>query len=92
MPARLAVIEGQIVELRTRRPGDRFAPLGLDGHTQTLKKWMIDHKIPQAIRNQIPILIVNGEIAALIVGTQWIISELFAVRDADPSITNFRFL
>lgn len=42
--------------LRTRRPGDRFAPFGLDGHQQRLKKFMIDRKIPPPQRNRIPLL------------------------------------
>ena len=49
--------------LRTRRPGDVFAPFGLNGHQQRLKKYMIDRKIPPAERNRIPLLInAHGEI------------------------------
>ncbi len=49
--------------LRTRRPGDAFAPFGLNGRRQRLKKFMIDHKIPAPLRNQIPLLVAeNGEI------------------------------
>jgi tRNA(Ile)-lysidine synthase len=63
--ARLTIPPDSIVLLRTRQAGDRFAPPGLLGHTQTLKAWMIDHKVPRAIRDRVPLLIVNGHIAAL---------------------------
>lgn len=49
--------------LRPRRPGDTFAPFGLDGQRQRLKKFMIDRKIPASLRNHIPLLVAeNGEI------------------------------
>jgi tRNA(Ile)-lysidine synthase len=73
--ARLAIQPSQIVELRTRQPGDRFAPPGLGGHHQSVKKWMIDHKIPQAARAQIPLLTVDGTITALHIGLHWVISD-----------------
>lgn len=50
--ARLVIREGADVRLRVRQPGDRWAPLGLDGHTQKLSEWLIDHKVPQAARDQ----------------------------------------
>ncbi|MBZ0303637.1 MAG: tRNA lysidine(34) synthetase TilS [Anaerolineae bacterium] len=88
---RLVIEVGQRVEIRTRRPGDRFAPLGLGGHTQKVKKWMIDHKVPQAVRDRVPIVTVEGEIAALIVGGETIISQTFAVRDSMQPVVYLRF-
>jgi tRNA(Ile)-lysidine synthetase-like protein len=75
--ARLEWRPDQQITLRTRQPGDRFMPRGLDGHSQTIKKWMIDHKVPQVIRNEIPLLIIDNEIAAFMVGPQWIYHERF---------------
>ena len=46
--------------LRPRRPGDRFRPQGMGGHTVKLSAWMINRKIPQAWRDRIPLL-VSGE-------------------------------
>ncbi len=58
-----AAAVGQTPTLRTRRPGDRFAPYGLNGHTQRLKKYMIDQKIPAHQRASIPLLVSKaGEI------------------------------
>jgi tRNA(Ile)-lysidine synthase len=79
--ARLAIPEGAQVVLRTRRTGERFAPLGLQGHTQKLSEWMVDHKIPRAIRDYIPLLVVDGQIAAILYGEHWTISHHFAVAD-----------
>lgn len=41
--------------IRTRKTGDRFAPLGLGG-SKKLKDYMIDKKIPQKERQEIPLL------------------------------------
>jgi tRNA(Ile)-lysidine synthetase-like protein len=87
--ARLAIPEDSTASLRTRQAGDRFAPLGLNGHTQKLKEWMIDHKIPKAIRDQIPLLIINDQIAAILVNNQWIIGEAYAVRSDTRRIVYF---
>ena len=57
--------------LRTRRPGDRFKPAGMGGRSRKLKDWMIDRKIPRAIRDQIPLVCANGEIIAICLGDAW---------------------
>ena len=87
----LSVPENATIQLRTRQQGDRFAPLGLSGHTQKVKKWMIDHKVRQALRDQVPMLTINGTIAAIIVENIVVISEKFAVRQPDQSIIYVRF-
>ncbi len=48
-------IRGQLV-LRTRRAGERFAPLGMKGKHKSLHEFMIDEKIPRHLREFIPIL------------------------------------
>jgi tRNA(Ile)-lysidine synthase len=75
--ARLSIAPESRVTLRTRRPGDVFTPVGLHGHRQKVKKWMIDQKIPQRLRDSIPILTVDEKIAALLIGVKWIISFEF---------------
>ncbi len=87
--ARLAIPEGSIASLRTRRKGDRFAPLGLNGHTKRLREWMIDHKIPKTVRDQTPLLIVDDQIAAIIMDKQWIIGEAFAVHSDTQRVVYF---
>lgn len=49
---------------RFRQEGDTFAPLGLNG-TKKLKEYFIDKKIPQRMRNEIPVLAVGEKILAV---------------------------
>ena len=86
--AQLAVPEGARLRLRTRRPGDRFAPLGLGGHTQKLKNWLIDHKVPRRWRDHLPLVEVNNELAALILGERWPVSERYAVRHPGETVVS----
>lgn len=87
--ARLTIPEGARVQVRTRRAGDRFAPLGMGGHRQKLSEWMVNHKVPRSQRERVPLLIINGEIAAIMMGTRWAIAEPFAVRDPQATVTYF---
>jgi tRNA(Ile)-lysidine synthetase-like protein len=87
--ARLAIPEGSDVIVRTRKSGDRFAPLGIGGHTQKLARWMINRKIPERVRDRIPLLVVNGQIGAVLTGNQWPVSEKFAVREDSARIVYF---
>ena len=63
--------------LRQRRDGDRFHPFGMQG-TKKLKDLLIDAKIPQQKRGQIPVLMSGAEII-------WVVgyrtSEPFKIRD-----------
>ncbi len=47
--------------VRNTRPGDRFAPLGVNG-TQKVKKYFIDNKIPGPQRRACPLLLSGGKI------------------------------
>lgn len=89
---RLQVPEEARLSLRTRRAGDVFRPLGLAGHRQKIKKWMIDRKIPQHLRDFIPLLLVNGEIAAVLSGNLWTLAEPFAVREDSQGKTLYLYV
>jgi tRNA(Ile)-lysidine synthase len=43
-----------VLTIRSRQPGEDFIPLGRP--QKTLKKWMIDEKIPSRERNRVPVL------------------------------------
>ena len=64
---------------RTRQEGDTFAPLGLGG-TKKLKEYFIDKKIPQRMRDEIPVLAVGSKI--LIVADVEIADELKVTEDS----------
>ncbi|MDX2137682.1 MAG: tRNA lysidine(34) synthetase TilS [Chloroflexota bacterium] len=82
-PVTLRIPAGAVVEVRHRRDGDRFAPPGLDGHTQKLKQWMIDRKIPQAQRDRVPLIVVNGQVGAIYWDGRWTVGEPFQEDRAD---------
>ena len=87
---RLAIPEGSTVVLRGRQSGDRIAPLGLDGHTQKVSKRMIDHAVPRNARERLPLLVVDGIIAA-IWWNGWTVSEQFAVDERSERVLYFGF-
>lgn len=50
------------LELRIRRQGDSFAPLGMDGHSQKLSDFFVNEKMPQRAREHWPLLCASDEI------------------------------
>lgn len=50
------------LELRVRHDGDRFAPLGMDGHEIKLSDFFINVKLPQRARGRWPLLCVGEKI------------------------------
>lgn len=64
-------------EVRTRKRGERFQPLGLP-HEKKLNEFLIDRKIPRDLRDQIPLLTWNDEII-WISGVE--VSEKFKVAE-----------
>jgi tRNA(Ile)-lysidine synthase len=61
------------LELRGRRPGDRFKPLGLNGHSQKLSDLFVNEKVPARARARWP-LVCAGKVIVWIPG----------FRPADP--------
>ncbi|MGL4946295.1 MAG: tRNA lysidine(34) synthetase TilS [Cetobacterium sp.] len=52
---------GDIVEIRTRKDGDKIKPLGMESYKK-VKDILINEKIPKDIRDEIPILLKENEI------------------------------
>ena len=48
---------GTDLTLRSRRTGDRFQPLGMAGRSKSLNAFMTDAKIPQQIRDYLPLVV-----------------------------------
>ena len=78
--SRRAVESGLV--LRTRRPGDRFQPLGAPGHKK-LQDFMVDAKIPASWRDRVP-LVVTPRGIAWVVG--WRIAEWSRVTPEDRQV------
>lgn len=95
LEATLAVKPGSELMLRTRRPGDRFVPLGLEGHSQKISDVFINLKIPKNYRDRVPLLVVNDEIAWFVAptvnGLQGRIAAPFAVTPTAESVLRVRW-
>jgi tRNA(Ile)-lysidine synthase len=52
------------LEMRPRRPGDRFVPLGMEG-SRKVKDVLIDLKVPMEARARIPLLLSRGTVVWL---------------------------
>jgi tRNA(Ile)-lysidine synthase len=88
---RLALPHEARLTLRTRQAGDRFAPLGMNGHTQTISRWMGNRKIPLAVRDRLPLLCIGDSVVAIRVGEQWSVSEHYTDVDFGKRFVYFRF-
>lgn len=75
--AELCVPQNAEFVLRTRRSGDRIQPKGLNGHSQKLKKWFIDHKVARIERDRIPLLLVNQQIGVIFFLNQCYVTESY---------------
>lgn len=84
--ARLAASPDTKLILRPRQPKDRFQPLGMHGHSKSIKKWCIDRKIPRAARQGLPLVTIKGIIVAIVLPHAWEIAESVAVRPASQHI------
>ncbi|MCC7451322.1 MAG: tRNA lysidine(34) synthetase TilS [Anaerolineae bacterium] len=73
----LTLPNDSLIELRTRRAGDRFRPRGLRGHTQKLSDTLINMKVPTEWRDRIPLLVIDSDIA-------WFIAPL--IDDVRPRV------
>jgi tRNA(Ile)-lysidine synthase len=50
------------LELRTRQDGDRFEPLGMNGHEMKLSDFFINAKLPQRVRDRWPLLCMGDKV------------------------------
>lgn len=50
------------LELRVRRMGDHFSPLGMEGHTQKISDFFVNEKVPQRARDRWPLLCAGEKI------------------------------
>jgi tRNA(Ile)-lysidine synthase len=72
--------------LRTRQPGDRIAPLGMQG-TRRLQDIFVDAKLPRSDRDKLPLLCC-GETVVWVPGYR--VARDFAVRDATAPAIQIR--
>jgi tRNA(Ile)-lysidine synthase len=78
---------GSRLSVRSRRPGDRFQPLGM-GRPKKLNRFMIDARIPQAWRRRVPI-VASPEQVIWVVGCR--IDERVKVTGAALKVLRLEF-
>ncbi|MEO1288975.1 MAG: tRNA lysidine(34) synthetase TilS [Chloroflexota bacterium] len=88
--AQLTISEGEQVKLRTRCAGDTFAPQGLSGHRQKIKKWLINNKIPIFVRDGLPLVIIRNIIVAIVLPNQWRLAETLEIPETSQRIIHFK--
>lgn len=84
-----ADVAGRDLTLRPRRTEDRFQPLGMGGHSQRVRDFMINRKIPAAHRDRVPLL-VGGERVLWVCG--WREDERAKVRESTRCVLRLRFV
>jgi tRNA(Ile)-lysidine synthase len=73
------------LSVRARQPGERFHPLGMEGHSMKLADFMINTGLPRRSRNGWP-LVISGEQIAWVPGYR--MGENFAVNDSTCQIVH----
>jgi len=75
------------LKVRGREPGERWQPLGMAEHTQSLQDFFINEKVPAHLRDVWPLVCSRGEVA-------WIVglrpSESFKVKKGTQRVMHLR--
>jgi tRNA(Ile)-lysidine synthetase-like protein len=74
--------------VRARREGERFWPLGLGGHSDKVSDYMINARVPQALRERWPV-VACGEAVVWLAGLR--LDERFRVGPETGAVLRLRF-
>ena len=69
--------------VRSRRPGDRFRPLGAPGRRK-LQDFLVDRKVPRDERDRVPVVVDGRDRIVWVVGQS--VAEEFRVRDPSQGV------
>jgi tRNA(Ile)-lysidine synthase len=69
--------------IRSRRPGDRFRPLGL-GHGKKLQDFLVDRKVPREARDSLPLVVDRDDRIVWVVGES--VAEDFRVTEPSRAV------
>jgi tRNA(Ile)-lysidine synthase len=69
--------------VRSRRPGDRFRPLGAPGNRK-LQDFLVDRKVPRAERDEVPLVVDGHDRIVWVVGQA--VAEDFRVTDPSQGV------
>jgi tRNA(Ile)-lysidine synthase len=73
----------EVLGVRNRRPGDRFRPVGLNGHKK-LQDFFVDRKVARHTRDAVPIVVDRHDRIVWVAG--YGIDEAFRVTDAAQAV------
>lgn len=70
--------------VRSRRPGDRFRPLGMRGRGRKLQDFLVDRKVPRKERDTLPLVVDSDDRIVWVVGQS--VAEDFRVTGASQGV------
>jgi len=70
--------------VRSRRPGDRFRPLGMAGRGRKLQDFLVDRKVPRKERDTLPLVVDSDDRIVWVVGQS--VAEDFRVTGAPQGV------
>jgi len=73
----------EVLGVRNRRPGDRFRPVGLNGHKK-LQDFFVDRKVARQTRDAVPIVVDQHDRIVWVAG--YGIDEAFRLTDAAQAV------
>ncbi len=74
--------------VRSRRPGDRFMPPGLDGRSKKLQDYLVDRKVPRAERDLLPLVVDDDNRIVWVVGHA--VAERFRVPGPSDGVISLK--
>jgi tRNA(Ile)-lysidine synthase len=70
--------------VRSRKPGDRFRPLGMGGQGRKLQDFLVDRKVSRSDRDTLPLVVDSDDRIVWVVGQS--VAEDFRVTDASQGV------
>ena len=76
------------LRVRSKRPGDRFIPLGMSG-AKKLQDFFVDERVPREQRDRVP-LVTSGDAIVWVVGMR--LDERFKVTPSTTRAVRLQFV
>jgi len=70
--------------VRSRKPGDRFSPLGMGGRKKKLQDVLVDRKVAREVRDSLPLVVDSADNIVWVVGQS--VAEDFRVTRASQAV------
>jgi tRNA(Ile)-lysidine synthase len=70
--------------VRSRKPGDRFSPLGMGGRRKKLQDVLVDYKVARESRDSLPLVVDSADKIVWVVGVS--VAEDFRVTEASQAV------